>query len=47
MEEREEQMVDEEQNEKVDGEVNRLLMFGLIAALVITVPALVVMWVAM
>ena len=47
MEEREEPIVDEEQDEKADAEVNRLLILGLIAALVITVPALVVMWVAM
>ena len=46
-EESEEKIADEEPNEQMDGEVNRLLVYGLIVAVIILVPAAVVMWVAM
>ena len=45
-EESDEKIADEEQEEEFDNEVNRLLIFGVLLVLIITVPALVVMWAA-
>ena len=44
-EESEEKITDEEQNQEFDNEVNRLLIFGVLLVLLITVPVLVVMWI--
>ena len=46
-EESEEKITDEELSAEADDQVNRLLVFGVILAMTLLVPLLVVMWVAM
>jgi hypothetical protein len=45
-EESEEQTVEEEEITPFDKEVNRMIIFGVIIAVIVLVPTIVVMWIA-